>query len=114
MHTFRVVVSLVCALCVPLLAGCNEKIPEPAPEPRPAVTRGPQVPEPAGLKTEDLAVATGGEAKDGDKVKGNCTGRLLKTNFMFDTSVGKKPFDFTIGAGGVIKGWDQGVPGMKV
>ena len=46
----------------------------------------------------------------------NYTGRLLKTNFMFDTSIGpgKKPFDFTIGSGGVIKGWDLGVVGMKV
>jgi FKBP-type peptidyl-prolyl cis-trans isomerase len=33
---------------------------------------------------------------------------------MFDTSVGKKPFDFTIGQGSVIKGWEQGVIGMKV
>ena len=56
----------------------------------------------------------GAEAKTGDKVKVHYTGRLLKTNFMFDTSVGKKPFEFTIGQGSVIKGWDQGVVGMKV
>ncbi len=72
------------------------------------------MPEPADLIKEDLTVGTGAEAKDGDKVKVNYTGRLLKTNYMFDTSVGKKPFDFTLGKGSVIKGWDLGVVGMKV
>jgi FKBP-type peptidyl-prolyl cis-trans isomerase len=61
-------------------------------------------------------VGTGPEAKEGDKVKVHYTGRLLKTNFVFDSSVGpgKKPLEFTIGGGDVIKGWEQGVPGMKV
>jgi hypothetical protein len=114
MKTPRLFPSLLCVVSLALIAGCDEKIPEPAPEPRPAVTREPEVPEPADLKIEDLVVGTGPEAKDGDKVKVNYTGRLLKTNYMFDTSVGKKPFDVTIGAGGVIKGWDMGLPGMKV
>ena len=50
--------------------------------------------------------ARGAEAKDGDKVKVNYTGRLLKTNFMFDTSIGpgKKPFPVTIGKGSVLDG----------
>jgi FKBP-type peptidyl-prolyl cis-trans isomerase FkpA len=96
------------------LPGCGDKVPEPSPEPRKTAAPEPEVPEPADLVKEDLVVGTGAEAKDGDKVKVNYTGRLLKTNFMFDTSVGKKPFDFTIGKGAVIKGWDQGVVGMKV
>jgi FKBP-type peptidyl-prolyl cis-trans isomerase len=33
---------------------------------------------------------------------------------QFDSSVGKDPFEFTIGQGSVIKGWDEGVPGMRV
>jgi FKBP-type peptidyl-prolyl cis-trans isomerase len=33
---------------------------------------------------------------------------------QFDSSVGRQPFTFTLGAGQVIRGWDQGVPGMKV
>lgn len=107
--------SLLFALSLPLLvAACGEKVPEPTPEARPAVTREPEVPEIPDLKIEDITVGTGPEAKNGDKVKVNYTGRLLKTNFMFDTSVGKKPFDVTIGAGGVIKGWDLGLVGMKV
>src|SRR5689334_9183806 len=102
------------AVAAVALAGCENKVPEPTPEPRKTVAAEPEVPEPADLIKEDIVVGTGAEAKEGDKVKVNYTGRLKKTNFMFDTSVGKKPFDFTIGAGGVIKGWDQGVPGMKV
>jgi FKBP-type peptidyl-prolyl cis-trans isomerase len=82
----------------------------------PARVTEPPVPEPADLIKEDLVVGTGAEAKEGDKVKVHYTGRLLKTNFVFDSSVGpgKKPFEFTISEGGVIKGWVQGVPGMKV
>jgi FKBP-type peptidyl-prolyl cis-trans isomerase FkpA len=90
--------------------------PEPTPEPAPAVTHEPETPEPPDLVSEDLVVGTGDEAHDGDKVKVNYTGHLLKTNFMFDTSIGKgkKPFEFTIGKASVIKGWDKGVVGMKV
>jgi len=94
--------------------GCEQKVPEPAPEPRPAVKTEPEKPEPPDLIKDEVQVGTGAECKDGDKVKVNYTGRLLKTNFMFDTSVGKKPFEFTLGKSEVIKGWDQGVVGMKV
>jgi hypothetical protein len=110
-------IAILCALslaALPALAGCSDKVPEPAPDPRPATAPVPPVPEPADLIKEDLVVGTGAEAKDGDKVAVHYTGRLLKTNFMFDSSIGKKPLDFTIGKGGVIQGWEQGVPGMKV
>jgi hypothetical protein len=103
------------ALAALALVACDRSVPEPpAPPPRPVVSAAPEVPEPADLIKEDTVVGTGAEAKDGDKVKVNYTGRLLKTNFMFDTSVGKKPFEFQLGKGGVIKGWDLGVVGMKV
>jgi len=105
---------LAVALSSPALAGCNEKVPEPTAEPHRQVAKEPEEPEPPDMIKEDLTVGTGPEAKTGDKVKVNYTGRLKKTNFMFDTSVGKKPFDFEIGKGGVIKGWDLGVVGMKV
>ncbi len=106
---------IAAALAALTLAACDKTVPEPpAPPPRPVVSAAPEVPEPADLIKEDLTVGTGAEARDGDKVKVNYTGRLLKTNFMFDTSVGKKPFDFQLGKGGVIKGWDLGVVGMKV
>jgi FKBP-type peptidyl-prolyl cis-trans isomerase len=99
------------------LASCNSAPPEPAGDSRPRASAEPETPEPPDLVKEDLVVGTGQEAKDGDKVVVNYTGKLLKTNFVFDTSIGpgKKPFDFVIGKpGGVIKGWNEGVPGMKV
>ena len=106
--------ALALVLFTLALAGCENKVPEPTPEPHKVEAKEPEAPEPLDLIKEDLVVGTGAEAKDGDKVKVNYTGRLLKTNFMFDTSVGKKPFDFQIGKGAVIKGWDQGVVGMKI
>jgi FKBP-type peptidyl-prolyl cis-trans isomerase len=104
----------VAGLSVSALASCQKAAPEPTSEPR--ASAQPETPEPADVIIEDKSVGTGTEAKDGDKVKLNYAGRLLKTNFMFDTSngPGKKPFEFTIGKGGAIKGWDIGVVGMKV
>jgi len=96
------------------LVGCEQSVPEPEPGPRPAAKPEPEKPEPADMIKEDVVVGTGAEAKTGDKVKVHYTGRLLKTNYKFDSSVGKEPFGFTIGAGSVIKGWDEGVVGMKV
>lgn len=66
-----------------------------------------------GLQYWDIRVGTGAVAKDGDKVKVHYTG-WLTTGKRFDSSVGAAPFDFTIGANEVIKGWDEGVAGMKV
>lgn len=102
--------GLVGALC---LGGC-EKVPEPTGGASPAVTREPEVPEPADLVKKDTVVGTGAEAKDGDKVQVHYTGRLAKNNKEFDSSVGKDPLEFQIGKEEVIKGWDLGVVGMKV
>ena len=68
----------------------------------------------SGLQYWDIRVGTGAVAKSGDKVKVHYTG-WLTTGKKFDSSVdANSPFDFTIGAGDVIKGWDEGVTGMKV
>jgi hypothetical protein len=105
--------AVVCVVSLLCLAGCEQKIPEPAPEPRPAVSAVPERPEPPELIKEDVTVGTGAEAKTGDKVTVHYTGRLLKTNFTFDSSIGKSPHPFTIGKGEVIKGWEEGIAGMK-
>jgi len=71
----------------------------------------------SGLKYTDLQVGTGEEAKKGMTVLVNYTGWLYqngKRGAQFDSSVGRKPFPFRIGNGDVIKGWDEGVAGMKV
>ena len=95
--------------------GCEDKVPEPAPAPRSTATAKASVEAPKELVKEDLKVGDGAEAKTGDKVRVHYTGRLLKTHFKFDSSLDKgEPFEFTLGEGDVIKGWDQGVVGMKV
>ena len=68
----------------------------------------------SGLQYWDIKVGIGTEAKDGDHVKVHYTG-WLTSGKKFDSSVdAHQPFDFTIGKGEVIKGWDEGVTGMKV
>ena len=69
---------------------------------------------PSGLKYTDLQAGTGATAQSGQKVKVHYTG-WLKNGQKFDSSVDRnEPFEFTLGAGMVIKGWDEGVAGMKV
>jgi peptidylprolyl isomerase len=69
---------------------------------------------PSGLKYVDLKVGTGKTAEPGDTVEVQYTG-WLKNGKKFDSSYdhGGEPFSFTIGKGQVIKGWDEGVAGMK-
>jgi len=69
---------------------------------------------PSGLKYEDLNVGTGAEAKTGQTVSVHYTGWLTDGK-KFDSSVDRKqPFEFPLGMGRVIKGWDEGVQGMKI
>lgn len=53
------------------------------------------------------------QAKDGDKVKVHYHGRL-RNGETFDSSEGREPLEFTVGAGQMIKGFDEGVKGMQV
>jgi len=66
-----------------------------------------------GLQYWDITPGTGATAVSGKKVKVHYTGWLTNGK-KFDSSVGKAPFEFKLGAGQVIKGWDKGVVGMKV
>jgi len=68
----------------------------------------------SGLQYWDIKVGTGDEAKTGDHVKVHYTGWFTDGK-KFDSSVdAHRPYDFTLGKGDVIKGWDEGVAGMKV
>lgn len=66
------------------------------------------------LVIEDLVVGTGATAAAGDTVSAHYVGTLTNGT-KFDSSYDRgQPYSFVLGAGRVIAGWDQGVPGMKV
>ena len=67
----------------------------------------------SGLIISDIVNGEGDEAIAGQTVTVNYTG-TLEDGTQFDTSIGRAPFSFPLGAGRVIKGWDEGVAGMKV
>jgi FKBP-type peptidyl-prolyl cis-trans isomerase FkpA len=69
---------------------------------------------PSGLTIDDLVVGNGAAAAAGQQVKVHYTGWLTDGK-KFDSSKDRdEPFVFPLGAGRVIKGWDEGVQGMKV
>ena len=69
---------------------------------------------PKNFATKEIEEGTGATAKSGDEVTVQYVGVGYDSEEEFDSSWGKEPFTFTLGAGGVIKGWNQGIEGMKV
>ncbi len=68
----------------------------------------------SGLQYEIIKAGNGETAKKGDLVRVHYTGWLMDGTKFDSSKDRKKPFDFKLGAGMVIKGWDQGVEGMKI
>jgi peptidylprolyl isomerase len=95
--------------------GDEEAPPEPAEdEATPEASEGSTVTTDSGLKYTDVTKGSGAEAKAGDTVAVHYTG-TLEDGTKFDSSRDRgTPFDFRLGAGRVIAGWDEGVAGMKV
>jgi FKBP-type peptidyl-prolyl cis-trans isomerase len=79
---------------------------------RPVV--GETITTPSGLKYMEQWIGKGREAKTGDIAVVHYTGFLVSNGNVFDSSLGRDPLQFKLGAGNVIKGWDEGVVGMKV
>jgi peptidylprolyl isomerase len=75
----------------------------------------PKGPPPSQLQVEDLVEGEGDGAQSGDRLSVQYVGVLYSNGREFDSNWGSgQPFDFTLGAGNVIPGWDQGLEGMKV
>lgn len=124
---FALIVVALLIAATASLTGCSKD--EPTPEPTTGTTQSQTEPAestPASsstegtaapvteLKIEDLKVGTGAEAVAGKMVTVHYTG-WLTDGTKFDSSVDRnEPFQFQLGSGMVIPGWDQGVAGMKV
>jgi FKBP-type peptidyl-prolyl cis-trans isomerase len=82
--------------------------------PSPAATSSATIQKVDGLIIEDITIGTGAEAVAGKLITVNYLGTLLDGT-KFDSSYDRgAPFQFTLGAGEVIKGWDEGFTGMKI
>jgi FKBP-type peptidyl-prolyl cis-trans isomerase FkpA len=68
----------------------------------------------SGLRYADITVGTGTTAQAGSRVSVNYTGWVASSGKGFDTTAGLNPYTFTLGGGGVISGFEEGVIGMKV
>lgn len=106
-------------LTLALVACDRNKAPAPAATPD-AANVTPTAPAVVVLQKIDTVVGTGKDAVAGATAVVNYTGWLYEPNAaqqhgaQFDSSVGRAPFSFPLGGGQVIKGWDEGVQGMKV
>lgn len=109
----RILIIGVALIAAILLGGCGDKTGSLSQE---ATATGPEsnTQEATKLKIEDEIVGAGTVAKKGDRVTVDYTG-WLTDGTKFDSSKDRnQPFAFTLGAGEVIPGWDQGVAGMMV
>lgn len=102
-------VLFVCLAGLAVAYGCGDN------------SSGPSPNQPRGeFSQTDTRAGTGATATAGRGLSVNYTGWLYdptrpeSKGQQFDSSVGRAPFTFTLGAGQVIRGWDQGVPGMRV
>ena len=111
--------ALALAALLAVAAACREVV-APTEDPRTAqyaaalgVNVAQMTPLPSGLYVQDLVTGQGAVADSGKTIRVYYTG-WLTSGERFDTNRGSTPFSFTLGAGAVIKGWDEGVRGMRV
>jgi hypothetical protein len=128
--TLRATLLAILVVAVLAATGCSTTAPPAAPQTAP-VTPPPAATPPAAqtppdmpanvvpkgsvktLIVKDVVKGTGPAVKKGDSVTVNYTG-WLTNGTMFDSSIGRQPFPFVVGAGNVIAGWDNGLVGMQV
>jgi FKBP-type peptidyl-prolyl cis-trans isomerase len=110
---FVLVLTLFAVLAVAAGCGGTNKSSTPATA-GPMKVNGPPTTTPSGLQYWDMVVGAGATAAPGTTVSVHYSG-FLTTGEKFDSSRDRgEPFSFPLGAGQVIKGWDEGVAGMKV
>lgn len=101
----RTALAAGCLLALAAFTGCSNS---------------PTNPTPVSFTQSDVLIGTGTEATAGTTLTVNYTGWLYDASksdqkgLVIDTSIGGTPFSFTLGAGQVIQGWDQGLVGMRV
>jgi FKBP-type peptidyl-prolyl cis-trans isomerase len=114
MKTLIVILAITLAGLVVAQTAPTQKAPAKATPSGPTKVTGAPTKTASGLEYWDIKVGTGAVAQSGQHVKVDYTGWLTNGK-KFDSSVGTgHPFDFMLGASQVIKGWDEGVAGMKV
>ena len=106
---------LIAMMAITLASGCTKKAAETSAPATAAISTPAQaVSNEQKVEIVDTVVGKGTEAVSGKSVTVHYTG-TLKDGTKFDSSVDRKePFTFSLGAGQVIKGWEQGIQGMKV
>ena len=103
--------AILFLLITTLLASCGSD--EPSSDAGDGCDTGVEQEVTAGLTYVELECGDGDEAQEGDAVLVHYTGKL-EDGTEFDSSVGRDPLPFTVGAGAVIEGFDLGVRGLKV
>jgi FKBP-type peptidyl-prolyl cis-trans isomerase len=116
-RSLRWLLAVLAVVAVSTSVGCSTPpaavAPQPAPAEQPVAAPTPTE-EVTELKIEDMVVGTGAEAVSGKTVSVHYTG-WLTDGTKFDSSVDRgTPFEFQLGQGRVIRGWDEGVAGMKI
>jgi FKBP-type peptidyl-prolyl cis-trans isomerase FkpA len=130
MRSKSLILATTVALAALAVASCSrgekpDSTTAPTPAPAPETAAAPAATTPNGSETmalqkTDLSPGNGAEIKSGQTALVHYTGWLYDAaapenkGKQFDSSVGGEPFEFPLGAGAVIQGWDQGVAGMKV
>jgi peptidylprolyl isomerase len=111
----RYCVAVLMLSTIALFAYADDASPATAPTTMPVATAPTPLVTPSGLTIIDLIEGSGPAAQAGDEVAVDYTGTLADgTVFDATANHGGEPFKFSLGTGLVIKGWDEGVVGMKV
>jgi FKBP-type peptidyl-prolyl cis-trans isomerase FkpA len=111
--TLRVLLGLSMCVVAPYPAAFAAETQADVPTAEAATEEAKTVTTKSGLKYQDLVVGDGETATAKKTVTVNYRG-TLENGTLFDESYGREPFSFLLGGGQVIKGWDEGVQGMKI